>query len=322
MKEENDFYKVLNVDNNSTLEDIKKQYKMLALMHHPDRNNGNDARFKIIKEAYDTLSDETKRKEYDNIYYANTKGNIQSFFADILSAEHDQQKIKIQMSIDDVMYGCYKNYDILILYPCASCNETGIADPLKNTIQCRECFGKGVNPTISFLSCITCNGKGIFIINNKVCNICNGNRKIKKKDTRNIYLRPGIKHNEIITISKSIVLLIEHVYDSEIIRFDDMNIHINISITLLELLCGFVKEIMYAHESIVIRSNKVFDCFKPFVVKKKGINEIGDMYLHFDLKIDVSNSIYAKIGKSLNTLIPPNKYECLPFSEDDVIDIY
>lgn len=320
MKEENDYYKVLNVDNNSTLEDIKKQYKILALKHHPDRNDGNDRQFKNIKHAYDTLSDETKRKEYDNIYLAKKKGNIQSFFADILNAEHDQQKIKIQISMDDIMYGCYKNYDVLILYPCTACNETGIEDPGKNTIQCRECFGKGANPTISFLSCITCNGKGIFVINNKVCNVCDGNKKIRQRDTRNIYLKPGMKHNEIITISKSIVLIIEHVYDSDIIKVDDMNIHINITITLLELLCGFIKEIMYAQESIVIRSDTVFDCFKPFVIKNKGINDDGDMYLHFNLNIDTTNSIYSKIGKSLNTLLP--QQESLSFSEDNIINIY
>ena len=84
--------------------------------------------------------------------------------------------------------------------------------------------------------------KGIFVINNKVCNVCDGNRKIRRRDTRNIYLRPGMKHNEIITISKSIVLIIEHIYDSDIIKVDDMNIHINITITLLELLCGLSKK--------------------------------------------------------------------------------
>lgn len=317
---ENDYYKVLNVDNNSTLDDIKKQYKILALKHHPDRNDGNDTQFKNIKNAYDTLSDETKRKEYDCIYYAKKKGNMQSFFADIMNTEDDQQKIKIQMSMDDIMYGCYKDYNVLILYPCTVCNETGIVDPSKNTIQCRECFGKGVNPTISFLSCITCNGKGIFVINNKVCNVCDGNRKIRQWDTRNIYLRPGMKHNELITISKSLILIIEHIYDSEIIKVDNMHIHINITITLLELLCGFVKQITYAQESIVVRSERVFDCFKPFVIRNKGINEVGDMHLHFDLNIDKTNSIYTKIGKSLNTLLPQDA--SLSFSEDNVINIY
>ena len=77
---------------------------------------------------------------------------------------------------------------------------------------------------------------------------------------------------------------------------------------------------MYAQESIVIRSDKVFDCFKPFVIKNKGINEVGDMYLHFNLNIDTTNSIYAKIGKSLNTLLP--QQESLSFSEDNIINIY
>ena len=320
MKEEIDYYKMLNVDNNSTLDDIKKQYKLLALKHHPDRNNGDDTQFKIIKDAYDTLSNESKRKEYDSLYYTKKRGNIQSFFTDILNTEHSQQKIKIKMNIDDIIYGCYKNYDIKILNPCTACNETGIMDPGKNTIQCRECFGKGVNPTISFLSCITCNGNGVFVINNKPCNICNGLKKIENIENRSIYLRPGMKNNEIISISKHIILIIEHIYDNDIIKIDDMDIHINLTITLLELLCGFTKEIMYAQESIIIRSQKVFDCFKPFKIEKKGINEIGDMYLHFNLNIDLSNSIYTKIGNSLNKIIPNNDND-LSLSDNSVIYI-
>ena len=322
MKDEHDYYKLLNIDNNSTLDDIKKQYKILALKHHPDRNDGNDTQFKIIKHAYDILSDEGKREEYDSLCYAKKKGNIQSFFADILNEEYEQQKIKIQMNMENIMYGCYKNYDIRISYPCTACNETGIFDPGKNTIQCRECFGRGVNPSISFLSCITCNGKGIFIINNKVCNICKGSKRIKRMDTKSIYLRPGMKHNDIITISKSIILIIEHVLEDDIIKVDDLNIHIKIPISLLELLCGFIKEIKYAHESIVIRSKKVFDCFKPFIIKNKGINDVGDMYLHFDLNIDVSNSIYTKLSKSLNQILPNIQEEHLSFSENNVINIY
>lgn len=320
MKDENDYYELLNVDNNSTLDDIKKQYKILALKHHPDRNDGDDTHFKNIKDAYDILSDEEKREEYDSLRYAKKKGKIQSFFTDILNEEYEQQKIKIKMNIEDIMYGCYKNYYVFISYPCTACNETGIFDPAKNTIQCRECFGRGVNPSISFLSCITCNGKGIFIIKNKVCNICNGGKRIKKKNTKSIYLRPGMKNNDIITISKSIILIIEHDLEDDIIKVDDFNIHINISITLLELLCGFIKEIKYAHESIILRSNKVFDCLKPFIIEKKGINEEGDMYLHFDLNIDVSNSIYTKLSKSLNQIIP-NIQGSLSFPENNVINI-
>ncbi|MDZ4723988.1 MAG: DnaJ C-terminal domain-containing protein [candidate division Zixibacteria bacterium] len=63
-----DFYKVLGVSENATADEIKKQFRKLAKKHHPDRNKGakqSEAKFKELSEAYETLSDDTKRKEYD-----------------------------------------------------------------------------------------------------------------------------------------------------------------------------------------------------------------------------------------------------------------
>jgi DnaJ-class molecular chaperone len=63
-----DYYKTLKVEKNATKEDIKKSYRTLARKYHPDLNPNNksaEERFKEISEAYDVLSDEKKRAEYD-----------------------------------------------------------------------------------------------------------------------------------------------------------------------------------------------------------------------------------------------------------------
>ena len=63
-----DYYKILEVQPNSSLEDIKKSYRRLSLKHHPDRNGGSvDAvkKFQQISEAYDNIGDPEKRKRYD-----------------------------------------------------------------------------------------------------------------------------------------------------------------------------------------------------------------------------------------------------------------
>ncbi|KKS08245.1 MAG: hypothetical protein A2418_02680 [Candidatus Brennerbacteria bacterium RIFOXYC1_FULL_41_11] len=60
-----DFYKILGVSENSSSEEIKKAYRNLAHKHHPDKSSGDEAKFKEINEAYQTLSDAGKKQQYD-----------------------------------------------------------------------------------------------------------------------------------------------------------------------------------------------------------------------------------------------------------------
>ena len=65
---EKDFYKTLGVSKGASADEIKKSYRKLARKYHPDANEGDpkaEARFKEISEAYTVLSDEKRRKEYD-----------------------------------------------------------------------------------------------------------------------------------------------------------------------------------------------------------------------------------------------------------------
>jgi DnaJ-class molecular chaperone len=70
MFQQKDYYKVLGVPETATADEIKKVYRKLAVKYHPDKNPGNkeaEARFKEISEAYYILSDEKRRKQYDQM---------------------------------------------------------------------------------------------------------------------------------------------------------------------------------------------------------------------------------------------------------------
>src|SRR3982751_6247881 len=76
-----DYYDVLGVPKNASDEDIKKAYRKLAMKHHPDRNQGDDAKksedkFKEAKEAYEMLSDPQKRDAYDRYGHAGVDPNM------------------------------------------------------------------------------------------------------------------------------------------------------------------------------------------------------------------------------------------------------
>jgi molecular chaperone DnaJ len=70
----NDYYKTLGVEKGASKDEIKKAFRKLAHEHHPDKNSGQDAKFKEINEAYTVLSDDTKRQQYDTYGSAGPSG--------------------------------------------------------------------------------------------------------------------------------------------------------------------------------------------------------------------------------------------------------
>jgi len=65
---EEDYYRVLEVNRDASFEEIKKAYRRLSMIHHPDKNGNNEEstiKFKQLANAYETLSDEDKRAMYD-----------------------------------------------------------------------------------------------------------------------------------------------------------------------------------------------------------------------------------------------------------------
>lgn len=119
-----DYYSTLGVSKTASQEEIKKAYRKLAMKHHPDKG-GNEARFKEINEAYDTLSDPHKRALHDHQQTAGQGGfnfnsshfNQNSAFEDILSQVFSQQrrhqarqrnadiKLKVTLDFEEILVG-------------------------------------------------------------------------------------------------------------------------------------------------------------------------------------------------------------------------
>jgi curved DNA-binding protein len=115
-----DYYSILGVNKNASQDDIKKAYRNLSKKYHPDKNGGDDSKFKEINEAYDTLSDETKRRLYDNPnsfdnafgdFFGNFRSNGSGFTSWIRQMPQNIET-HIEISLTEAYYGCNKKIKI------------------------------------------------------------------------------------------------------------------------------------------------------------------------------------------------------------------
>ena len=115
------YYDILGLNKHASQEDIKKAYRTLSKKYHPDRNGGDDSKFKEINEAYDILGDEEKRKQYDNPnpfgnafrdFGANAGGFTWSWNSHNMKPVPQNIEVHIEISLTEAYYGCNKNVRI------------------------------------------------------------------------------------------------------------------------------------------------------------------------------------------------------------------
>ena len=226
-----DFYEVLGLAKNASDEDSKKAYRKLAMKHHPDRNQGEQAKkaeekFKEAKEAYEILSDATKRGAYDQYGHAGVDpnmggrsggegyGGFAEAFGDIFGDIFNQgggggggrrgggQQVyrgsdlsyAMEITLEDAAKGKETQIRIPSWESCETCNGSG-AKPGTSPKVCTTCSGSGsVTMRQGFFSiqqtCPPCHGPGKIIPD--PCTTCHGQGKIKKNKTLEVKIPAGI----------------------------------------------------------------------------------------------------------------------------------
>ena len=183
-----DYYKILGVDKKSTKDEIKKAYRSLSKKYHPDVNPDGDEKFKEIAEAYEVLSDDTKRHQYDNpnpFGNMNMGGGFNPFedFINNFNRGNQQQmrrgpdkKIKIQLSPIESYFGINKPITYQTNHSCQSCAGSGgkktQCEDCKGTGNIRRKVGTGFFTQVIDTPCIKCNGTGDIMID--ACFNCGG----------------------------------------------------------------------------------------------------------------------------------------------------
>jgi molecular chaperone DnaJ len=226
MAAKRDYYEVLGVSKTSSPDEIKQQYRKLALKFHPDRNQSSEAgeHFKEISEAYAVLSDSEKKQIYDqhghagvdgrysseDIFQGAQGGGFDSIFESIFGRggggfgfnQQQQQGSDIlyetHVTLEEVLHGKKMEINLQKQVKCDICNGSG-AKPGTNKKTCGTCNGQGqVRQTrnmgfASFVTaapCSACRGQGSII--ETPCNECKGQGKKKGSKTVTFDIPPGI----------------------------------------------------------------------------------------------------------------------------------
>ena len=205
MASKRDYYEVLGLAKNASEEDIKKAYRKFAMKHHPDRNQGEEAKvaeekFKEGKEAYEMLSDAQKRAAYDQYGHAGVDPNMRGpggaggegfggfaeAFGDIFGDMFGQGGARGRPGAAggrQVFRGGDLSYAMEIsLEEAAKGKEAQIRIP--SWESCDICHGSGAKPGTSAKTCHTCNGQGSvqmrqgFFSVQQTCPTCHGTGRV------------------------------------------------------------------------------------------------------------------------------------------------
>jgi DnaJ-class molecular chaperone len=205
-------YDKLEISREASKDEIKKAFRKLSLIYHPDKNPQGEEKFKDISHAYEILSDDDKRKRYDLTGSENEQpqnpfqqqgfnfqfggGNPFDFMFNQAFGRGHQQKEEPMRKLDDTVYtiditlkeayfGLTKN---LAVTTQKKCNCTSVCDKCKGECRIRVLRQLGPMRQIMEMNCDMCQAKGYTI---STCIECNGTGQIKTKETFNIVIPNG-----------------------------------------------------------------------------------------------------------------------------------
>ena len=227
-----DYYEILGVSKDADEKEIKSAFRKLAKKYHPDVSKEPDAaeKFKEAQEAYAVLSDEGKRRQYDQYGHAAfdqmnggagfdfSDFDFSDIFGDLFGsafgggfgnfsgfggggarssrARRGADKLmRVNLTFDEAVFGCKKNIDVDFYDECDSCSGKGG----KGEVTCSTCHGSGTvtqqqntlfGAFMTRTTCPDCNGKGKTY--KETCSSCRGTGSIRKHKTLEVKVPAGV----------------------------------------------------------------------------------------------------------------------------------
>lgn len=203
-----DYYEVLGIDKGASADEIKKAFRRAAIQYHPDKEGGDEAKFKEVNEAYEVLKDTAKRQRYDQFGHAGVGGsaasdgnpfggyaggqNVNFDFGDLglgdifesffgggqqrggqRQARGRDVESRVEITFEDAIFG------------------TDVTLKLNLDDTCEHCKGTTAEPGHELKTCETCKGAGQVVSVNRtifgniqqatICPTCHGSGKVPEK---------------------------------------------------------------------------------------------------------------------------------------------
>lgn len=240
MADKRDYYEVLGVSKSASDDEIKKAHRKLAKQYHPDLNRDNPEaaeKFKELNEAYEVLSDSSKRAKYDQFGFAGVDpsyggggaggyggfdmgdiGDIfESFFGGGFGGSSRSSRRNapqrgetisktVMLSFEEAAFGCEKEVTIDRISTCQDCSGSGAAKGT-SAETCTNCGGSGTVTQAqrtalgvfqTQTTCPTCQGKGKII--KKPCPKCAGMGRVRRQQKLKVKIPAGIDDGQSIQL--------------------------------------------------------------------------------------------------------------------------
>ena len=313
MVKETEFYDLLNVQPDCSDNDIKRAYRRLALKYHPDKNPGDDEAaemFKRVSAAYECLSDESKRKLYDQhgkkgLEEGGSGGGFHDA-SDIFSMffgggrrDRGEPKPKdivheLAVSLEDMYNGKTKKIAVTRDRLCSGCSGKGVKPGcIKST--CGTCGGQGRVIRIQEpfpgmqqrvqMACPTCRGEGHTAKAEDKCLSCDGRSIVKDRKVLEINIEKGMKkgdhqrftgegdQNPDMKVNGDVLIFIAQ-KPHDLFRRVGTHLLVNHKITLQQALCGFELPIEHLDGRVIVVKIPAGQCVDPnfaWTVSREGM---------------------------------------------------
>uniref|UniRef100_A0A671RLJ9 DnaJ homolog subfamily A member 3, mitochondrial n=1 Tax=Sinocyclocheilus anshuiensis TaxID=1608454 RepID=A0A671RLJ9_9TELE len=322
-----DFYQILGVPRTATQKEIKKAYYQMAKKYHPDTNKDDPQakeKFAQLAEAYEVLSDEVKRNQYDTSgsagFDAGQAGaghqqywgggssiDPEELFRKIFgefsgargfgdfSAIFDQpQEYVMELTFAQAAKGVNKEITVNIEDACQRCGGRG-HEPGSRVQHCGSCNGTGMEtvntgPFVMRSTCRRCGGRGSVITS--PCTACRGTGQTKQRRTVTVPVPAGIEDGQTVRmpVGKKEIFITFRVQKSPIFRRDGADIHSDVLVSVAQAILGGTVRAQGLYETVNLSIPVGVQADQRIRLSGKGIPRVsgygyGDHYVHIKIKI-------------------------------------